>query len=190
MVEGRMQFSVSDKTAVDEIEVEVEVPETLSQADEEKVVAEVRHLGPRVWSLLHEVFIPALSEEADICVAEGSRMPVPASAEPQQPGAPPEPEPPKDPAEEALARQRAVLRSHFGGDLLAPGKYGTSVHDGDSKTEHVELERLIGTEVIGLFFGAQWSPESRKFEPLLKAAYNAVRGAAAHEPERGGLAGC
>jgi hypothetical protein len=63
-VDGRMMFPVMDTTKAEDIEIEVEVPDSLSQADEGTVVAEVRKLGPKVWRLLHDKFVPALMGEA------------------------------------------------------------------------------------------------------------------------------
>lgn len=63
-VDGRMMFPVADDTRADEIEVEVEVPDTLSKEDEGTVVTEVRKLGPNVWRLLHDKFAPAMLKEA------------------------------------------------------------------------------------------------------------------------------
>ena len=63
-VDGRMMFPVLDTTLAEEIEIEVEVPDSLSKADEGTVVEEVRRLGPNVWRLLHEKFAPAMLKEA------------------------------------------------------------------------------------------------------------------------------
>ena len=63
-VDGRMMFPVADDTRADEIEIEVEVPDSLSKADEATVVTEVRKLGPNVHRLLHEKFAPAMLKEA------------------------------------------------------------------------------------------------------------------------------
>lgn len=63
-VNGRMMFPVTDTTRADEIEIEVEVPDTLSKTDEGTVVIEVRKLGPKVWELLNKRFAPAMLQAA------------------------------------------------------------------------------------------------------------------------------
>ena len=75
-VDGRMMFAVQDTTEPVDIEIEVEVPDSLSKADERSVVTEVRRLGPAVHALLHKKFVPALLKEA----AERARAGVGADA--------------------------------------------------------------------------------------------------------------
>lgn len=195
-----MQFSVQTRTAPEDIEIEVEVPDTLSEADEGFVVAEVRLLGPRIWRLLHEVFLPALLEEADICIQEGSLSPVTARDNPRPhanlseisaSGVLPLPHRGSDAAAAAAeaadsgvdvaSKQVAILRSHFGSRLLRPGQFdaqGDPEGQGSEVDERVMYEAvdtLLGCEVIGLFFGAQWSKRSCEFEALLKKAYASIR---------------
>ena len=80
-VDGRMMFPVMDTTAAGDIEIEVEVPDTLSSKDEGVVVTEVRKLGPRVRQLLHDKFVPALLKEAKsmALVSQDGKPPKPSS---------------------------------------------------------------------------------------------------------------